>query len=159
MVANFQALDHTLFPALGDSRESKEEFILHGKKEVTALCSHYTKVLQDNGADKEATLQELRLYKTWARNWKTSARETYLAMLQRGMYYSNHQMWLCMCFRRSADVPLSEHGHRHLDGRQPLHGYACVITSVSDDLKTKFPCVWILLEIYLVMAVSTASAV
>ena len=44
----------------------------------------------------------------------------------------------------------------YLDGRQPLHSYACVITSVSDDLKTKFPCLGILVEIYLVMAVSTA---
>ena len=156
MVANFQTFDHTLFPALGDSRESKEVFILHGKKQVTALCTHYVKVLEDNGADKEATLQEFRLYRTWARNRKASARETYLAVLQRVMYCSNHQMWLCMCFRRSAEVPFSEHGHRHLDSRQTVHGYACLITFVSDDLKTKFQCLGILFEIYLVMAVSTA---
>ena len=90
MVANFQALDHTLWPKLGDTRDSKEAFVLHGRDMMAALCEHYAGVLEGAGRTKEAAVQEYRLYKTWARTRETSARETYLTLLKRGMCQCMH---------------------------------------------------------------------
>ena len=89
-MANFQALDHTLWPKLGDTRDSKEAFVLHGRDMMAALCEHYAGTLEGAGRTKEAALQEYRLYKTWARTRETSARETYLTLLKRGMCQSMH---------------------------------------------------------------------
>ena len=41
IIARFQALDHTLWPPIGESRESKTAFIVHGNADVTALWTHY----------------------------------------------------------------------------------------------------------------------
>ena len=75
----------TLWPKLGDTRDSKEAFVLHGRDMMAALCEHYAGVLEGAGRTKEAAVQEYRLYKTWARTRETSARETYLTLLKRGM--------------------------------------------------------------------------
>ena len=80
-MSNLQALDHTLWPALGETRESKEVFALRVRGMVSALHEHYSAIMERRGASKEDVLQEYRLYKTWARNRETSARQTYLGLV------------------------------------------------------------------------------
>ena len=41
--------------------------------------------MERHGASKEDMLNEYRLYKTWARNRETSPRQTYLALVKKGM--------------------------------------------------------------------------
>ncbi len=84
VIAKFRALDHNLWPSMGDSRESKEAFVLHGRKDVTFLHTHYASLMERHDATLADTLHEYRLYKSWARGRVTSARETYTAMLHRG---------------------------------------------------------------------------
>ena len=87
VVAKFKALDHTLWPAISDSQQSKEAFVLHGRDDIIALWDHYSPVLEQHQATREALLHEFRLYKSWARSRQSSARETFLALLQRGTEY------------------------------------------------------------------------
>ncbi len=130
------SLDHTLWPPIGESRESKTAFIVHGKADVTALWTHYETVMERQNASKEDTLHEYRLFKMWARSRATSARETFLALLQRGT--SSHKLGISFdcTFFSSFDFHVS-------------------YLSVSDDLQKKFRCLGVLVEIYLTMAIST----
>ena len=137
IISRFQALDHTLWPPIGESRDSKTAFIVHGKADVTALWTHYETVMERQNASKDDTLHEYRLFKTWARSRATSARETFLALLQRGT--SSHKLGISFdcTFFSSFDFHVS-------------------YLSVSDDLQKKFRCLGVLVEIYLTMAISTA---
>ena len=75
VIARFRALDHNLWPAMGETRESKEAFALHGRDDVTFLHTHYATLMDRHLATKADTLHEYRLYKSWARGRVTSARE------------------------------------------------------------------------------------
>ena len=88
VISKCQALDHTLWPKLGDDRESKQKFVVHGKEEMRDLCAHYSKLLEKNGHTEEEVMGEYRLYKTWARKETQSMRETLLKVLRRGILYS-----------------------------------------------------------------------
>ena len=84
VIARFRALDHNLWREIGETRESKEVFVLHGRDDVTFLHTHYATLMDRHLATKADTLHEYRLYKSWARGRVTSARETYTAMLHTG---------------------------------------------------------------------------
>ena len=45
IIARFQTLDHNLWPLIGELRESKTAFIVHGKADVTALWTHFSNLL------------------------------------------------------------------------------------------------------------------
>ena len=136
LISQFQALDHTLWPPVGDSRATKEAFVIHGKAEVTALCDHYAALLERQGATKEDTLHEYRLYKSWARSRVTSARETFLALLQRGncsgllqclLITVLYTLWQCSIVMSASrgpteQVPLHGHAGRRLPDDGSQHG-------------------------------------
>ena len=58
IIARFQALDHMLWPPIGESRESKTAFIVHSKAAVTALSTHYQTVMERQNSSKDDTLHE-----------------------------------------------------------------------------------------------------
>ena len=91
-------IDHNLWPAMGETRESKEAFVLHGRDDVTFLHTHYATLMDQHLATKADTLHEYRLYKSWARGRVTSARETYTAMLHRGTLQAYNVFNVC-CFQ------------------------------------------------------------
>ena len=97
VIARFRALDHNLWPAMGDTRESKEAFVLHGRDDVIFLYNHYATLMHRHLATKADTLHEYRLYKSWARDRVTSARETYTAMLHRGTLQA-YNVFKCVTF-------------------------------------------------------------
>ena len=57
---------HNLWPAMGETRESKEAFVLHGREDVTFLHTHYATLMDRHLATKADTLHEYRLYESWA---------------------------------------------------------------------------------------------
>ena len=89
LISQFQALDRTLWPPVGDSRA-----------EVTALYEHYAALLERQGATKEETFHEYRLYKSWATSRATSARETFLALLQRYLQCCFYNVCWSLCLHR-----------------------------------------------------------
>ncbi len=60
-MSNFQATDHTLWPELEETRESKEVFALHGRGMVSALHDHYSAIMERHEVSKEDVLNEYRL--------------------------------------------------------------------------------------------------
>ncbi|KAK1898118.1 RNA polymerase I-specific transcription initiation factor rrn3 [Dissostichus eleginoides] len=49
IVQKFSALDHNVWPKLGNSDESKEACVLHGRAHIESLCHHYQSILVREG--------------------------------------------------------------------------------------------------------------
>ena len=82
IVAKFQALNPTLWPPYGPTRETNEAFASHGEQEVMDLWEHYGGLLETHGATKDDLIAECRQFKAWARKQETSPMETVLAVLK-----------------------------------------------------------------------------
>ena len=67
IIAKFQALDPTLWPSYGQTKEMKEAFACHGKQEVMDLWDYYGGLLETHGATKDDLVADFRRFKAWAR--------------------------------------------------------------------------------------------
>ena len=65
VIARFRALDHNLWPAMGETRESKEVFVLHDRVDGTFLHTHYATLMERHLATKADTLHEYRVLGSW----------------------------------------------------------------------------------------------